>query len=323
MKLLKRANTVLAARAWRRSRARPPLRRSSWSRTARRGPLPRGGSRSRRRAPGAGRGVDHEIDIPGLDAVDDGRRALPSFIIRSTGTPIRRIACAVPPVARIRKPMSCSEAASWVADGLSLSVTLMNTAPSAGSAPAAAWRLAEGGRVVAGDAHHLAGRLHLRAEQRVGAREAHEGQHRLLDRDVRRNPGGPPARVEVAQALAEHQPAGHRRERHAHRLGHERNGARGARGLASITYSSSSPCTGELDVDEPYHAEAPARSGGRPLDLVEHLATERHRGDHARRVPEWTPASSTCCMSPPRRISWPSQRASTSVSMAFSRNRSR
>ena len=45
-------------------------------------------------------------------------------------------------------------------------------------------RLGEGGREVGGDAHHLAGRAHLGAEQRVGAGEAVEGQHRLLDRDV-------------------------------------------------------------------------------------------------------------------------------------------
>ena len=65
-----------------------------------------------------------------------------SFRIRSTGTPIRRMACAVPPVARIRKPMSWSEAASCVAAGLSPSVTLMNTVPDVGSrAPAAACAL--------------------------------------------------------------------------------------------------------------------------------------------------------------------------------------
>src|SRR5919202_64599 len=65
-----------------------------------------------------------------------------SFLIRSTGTPIRRIACAVPPVASSSKPRSWSEAASWVAAGLSPSVTEMNTVPEAGnSAPAAAWAL--------------------------------------------------------------------------------------------------------------------------------------------------------------------------------------
>jgi hypothetical protein len=65
-----------------------------------------------------------------------------SFRRRSTGTPIRRIAWAVPPVARIAKPRSCSDAASWVADGLSVSVTDMKAAPPFGSsAPAAACAL--------------------------------------------------------------------------------------------------------------------------------------------------------------------------------------
>ena len=65
-----------------------------------------------------------------------------SFLIRSTGTPMRRIASAVPPVASTLNPRSCSEAASCVAAGLSPSVTLMNTVPPVGSsAPAAAWAL--------------------------------------------------------------------------------------------------------------------------------------------------------------------------------------
>ena len=37
---------------------------------------------------------------------------------------------------------------------------------------------------VAVDAHHLAGGLHLRAQDRVHAGELHEGEHRLLDGDV-------------------------------------------------------------------------------------------------------------------------------------------
>ena len=44
--------------------------------------------------------------------------------------------------------------------------------------------LGERGREVARDAHDLAGRAHLGAEDRVGALEAVERQHRLLDADV-------------------------------------------------------------------------------------------------------------------------------------------
>ena len=72
-----------------------------------------------------------------------------------------------------------------MAAGLSPSVTVMKTVPDCGQLRAGrGLRLAERGRVVGRDAHHLAGRLHLRAEQRVGAREAAERQHRLLHRHV-------------------------------------------------------------------------------------------------------------------------------------------
>ena len=62
--------------------------------------------------------------------------------MRSTGTPMREIACAVPPVATIRKPRSQKRVASWVAAALSASVTVMKTVPELGSrTPAAAWAL--------------------------------------------------------------------------------------------------------------------------------------------------------------------------------------
>src|ERR1700722_6723688 len=65
-----------------------------------------------------------------------------SLLMRRTGTPIRSIAIAVPPVAMISKPTSWSRAASCVAAALSVSVTVMKTAPSRGSTtPAAACAL--------------------------------------------------------------------------------------------------------------------------------------------------------------------------------------
>ena len=65
----------------------------------------------------------------------------PSPTLRSvrTGTPMRAIACAVPRVATISKPRSCSCAASPAPAALSVSVTVMKTVPPSGSAaPAAA-----------------------------------------------------------------------------------------------------------------------------------------------------------------------------------------
>ena len=66
---------------------------------------------------------------------------------------------------------------------------------------------------------------------RVGALEAVERQHGLLDRDVLAvaDPLAPCGQAEVGDPLAEHDPAGELRERHADRLGDERHGARGAR----------------------------------------------------------------------------------------------
>ena len=98
---------------------------------------------------------------------------------------------------------------------------------------------------------------------------------------------------------------------------------RDARGLASITYSSSSPKTANWMLIRPITPSRSAiasvacstwRSIAGPSDMAGITQAES---------PECTPASSTCCMIAPIRTSWPSQSASTSISIAFSRNRSR
>ena len=73
-------------------------------------------------------------------------------------------------------------AAMPTAAALSGSVTVRKTVPRGRQRDARrGLRLGERGREVLGDAHDLAGRAHLRAEQPVGAVEAVERQHRLLD----------------------------------------------------------------------------------------------------------------------------------------------
>ena len=68
---------------------------------------------------------------------------------------------------------------------LSESFTEMNTVPLHGQHLAGAeLALDEGHGEVAVDAHHLAGRAHLRPEDRIDAGEARERKHRLLDGDV-------------------------------------------------------------------------------------------------------------------------------------------
>ena len=69
--------------------------------------------------------------------------------------------------------------------GLSLSRTETKTVPAVGTQVAGAeLALGEGDGEVAVEAHHLAGRAHLRAEQHVDAGEAGEGEDRFLDRDM-------------------------------------------------------------------------------------------------------------------------------------------
>ena len=73
---------------------------------------------------------------------------------------------------------------------LSWSLTLTKTVPGGGQALAGGQLGAgEGLAEVAADAHHLAGALHLRAEQVIGAREAAEGEDRSLDEDAVRPAG--------------------------------------------------------------------------------------------------------------------------------------
>ena len=137
------------------------------------------------RAPDAGRRVDDEVDVAALDPVDTCGEPSPILFSRSTGTPMRAIASAVPRVATIRKPLSCRICAIRERAGLvGVGDGDEGRAAARQRHAGGGLRLGERGREVARDAHHLAGRAHLRAEQRVGALEAVERQHRLLDRDV-------------------------------------------------------------------------------------------------------------------------------------------
>ena len=85
----------------------------------------------------------------------------------------------------ILKPSRSSRWTGSTIFGLSLSRTETKTVPGGRhQAAGAELALGEGDGVVAVEAHRLAGRAHLRAEQRVDAGEAGEGEHRLLDRDM-------------------------------------------------------------------------------------------------------------------------------------------
>ena len=142
-------------------------------------------------------------------------------------------------------------------------------------------RLGERGREVARDPHHLAGRAHLRAEHRVGAVEAVERQHRLLDRDVLAIAEPLPAggQAEVGDPLAEHDPAGELRQRHADRLGDERHRARGAR--VGLDHEQLPGVDGVLHVQQPDDPDRERDLARGLADLLEHLLAERVRRQHA------------------------------------------
>ena len=195
------------------------------------------------------------------------------------GTPQRWMASAVPRVATIRKPRSCSDLGDRAGRRL-VGVGHGDEGRALGRQRRAGRGLGLGERAgeVARDAHDLAGRAHLRAEDGVRALEAVERQDRLLDADVvqRRVLGG---QVEVGELLAEHQPAGHLGQRHADRLGDERDGPRRARvGLDHVQLAG---VDGVLHVAEADDAEAERDPARGRADLVEHVGPERVRRQHA------------------------------------------
>ena len=96
---------------------------------------------------------------------------------------------------------------------------------------------------------------------------------------------------------------------------------RDARGFASIT-NTRAPCTAYCTLISPRTPSAVAiarvwlrisRSTSSPSESVGITQAES---------PEWTPASSTCCMTAPIHARLPSQTASTSTSIASSTKRS-
>jgi len=141
-------------------------------------------------------------------------------------------------------------------------------------------RLAERRREVVGDPHDLPGRLHLRSQARVAPREAVEGKHRFLDADVLGHETI--GQMEVAQALAEDHARGELGELDAGGLAHERDGARAAR--VHLEDVQSIVLEGELDVDEPAHAQRHSELPRLATDLLERALAQRQRGDDTGRV---------------------------------------
>mmetsp|Transcript_14341 Transcript_14341/g.41815 ORF Transcript_14341/g.41815 Transcript_14341/m.41815 type:complete len:397 (-) Transcript_14341:2015-3205(-) len=131
------------------------------------------------------------------------------------------------------------------------------------------------------DAHDLAGRTHLGAEERVAAGELVERDDDLLDRHVvgRQRLLG---EADLGQRLARHDERRILRDWVADRLGHKRHGARRARvGLNDVR---DVVLHRKLDVDEPHDAELRRNHLGPLADLHADLGADGLCGDAARRV---------------------------------------
>ena len=137
------------------------------------------------------------------------------------------------------------------------------------------------------DPHHLAGRFHLRSEQRVDAGEPAEGQDGFLDGDVvgfgrhvavRKNAGGSQRGERFAGLYA----CGRLRELDAGRLGHERHGP--GRPRVRLQHVEHAGRQRVLHVQQPAHAH-PGGDPGRGLaDPVDVGAAQRDRRQRARGV---------------------------------------
>src|SRR5918997_861350 len=247
----------------------------------------------------------------------------PSLLSVSTGIPIRAIAPAVPRVATMENPRSCSWAAIAPTASLSESVTVRNTVPACGSrAPAAACALAKAaGKSGATPITSPVDRISGPSSASAPAKRSNGSTASLTDtwsggwdslpagrsRSASRSPS-----ITRQATLASGMP-----------VALDTNGTvRDARGFASITYSAS-PSTAYWTFISP---TTPSSSASAAVDsrISRSISLPSECGGSTQaESPEWMPASSTCCMIPPIHTSSPSQIASTSTSMAFSRKRSR
>ena len=267
-------------------------------------------------------GVDDQVDLVVLDHVDDVRAALAHLVDAPAGDAGRRRARApCRSVATSSKPRAISVCASGTAAGL-VAIAHADQAHAVARQHHArgALRLRIGLAEGAAGAHDLAGRLHLRAEDRIGLRELAEREHRFLDRVVRRHAlhRARPARASLrpvitrAAILASGTPG---------RLGHERHGARGAR--IDLEHVDDAVLDRELDVHQADDVAARARACGSARAAPSCISRDRLLGGSEQpESPECTPACSMCSMMPPISTSSPSQTASTSTSIATSRKRS-
>ena len=129
-------------------------------------------------------------------------------------------------------------------------------------------------------AHHLAGGLHLGTWGGVEASQLDEREHGDLDAD---RIGLRLGHVELAELIAQCEPGRDPGQRHAGRLGHEREGARAPR--VDLEDVQDLVADGVLDVEAALDAQFDADSPRPVLDLGEDVHGDVLRRDEAGRVP--------------------------------------
>ena len=129
------------------------------------------------------------------------------------------------------------------------------------------------------DAHHLAGRFHLRAQHGVDAGEAREREHRFLDRAVlnARRPSLKLARLSPAMMRAAILATGN-----ADHLGDEGHRARGAR--IDLQHVDVAVLDGVLHVHQPADIERERERAGLPLEFGDGLLDQGMRRQRAGRI---------------------------------------
>ena len=119
------------------------------------------------------------------------------------------------------------------------------------------------------DAHHLAGGLHLRPQDRVHGREFREREDRFLHRIVLGHGFGGYALL--LETDTDHAACGDARQRPAHGLGNEGHGPRGPR--IHLDHVDLAVLPGQLHVHQPDHIQLQRHA----LDHVAHLVLDIFR----------------------------------------------
>ena len=179
----------------------------------------------------------------------------------------------------------------------------MQTVPLVGRRePAPSWLFSIASPKRAAGAHHLAGRAHLRAEDRVDAGELVEREDRFLDREVRRDHLA--AHQPSAPVRASARPCSARRSSPA-------AGRSPSRRTAPCARRAGSPRARRRPRRRPRPGSRTARSSGRrpsapcAISVVWRRSSScsaggsEYGGSEQAESPEWMPACSMCSMMPP------------------------